>query len=83
MRAPPSGLEADHSSSHQPGPNDTITTKDVERVARVLKEVGPLEMLRGVRRTMARSMAQAHAEVAPVTVVDDADLHGGGTATLR
>ena len=57
------------------GPNDTITAKDVERVARILKEVGPLEMLRGVRRAMARSMAQAHAEVAPVTVNDDADLH--------
>jgi pyruvate dehydrogenase E2 component (dihydrolipoamide acetyltransferase) len=56
------------------GPNDTVTANDVERVARVLKEVGPLEMLRGVRRTMARSMAQAHAEVAPVTVNDDADL---------
>lgn len=57
------------------GPNDTITAKDVERVARILKELGPLEMLRGVRRTMARSMAQAHAEIAPVTVNDDADLH--------
>ena len=67
------------------GPNDTITAKDVERVARILKEIGPLEMLRGVRRTMARSMAQAHAEVAPVTVNDDADLHawwGGGQALM-
>src|SRR5690606_10861294 len=56
------------------GPNDTITARDVERVAKLLKEVGPLEPLRGVRRTMARSMTQAHAEVAPVTVNDDADL---------
>jgi pyruvate dehydrogenase E2 component (dihydrolipoamide acetyltransferase) len=66
------------------GPNDTITAKDVERVSRILKEVGPLEMLRGVRRAMARSMAQAHAEVAPVTVNDDADLHAwwGGEQVL-
>ena len=66
------------------GPNDTITAKDVERVARILKEVGPLEMLRGVRRAMARSMAQAHAEVAPVTVNDDADLNAwwGGEQVL-
>jgi len=67
------------------GANDTITAKDVERVARILKEVGPLEMLRGVRRAMARSMAQAHAEVAPVTVNDDADLHawwGGGQVLM-
>jgi pyruvate dehydrogenase E2 component (dihydrolipoamide acetyltransferase) len=66
------------------GPNDTITAKDVERVARILKEVGPLQMLRGVRRAMAASMAQAHAEVAPVTVNDDADLHAwwGGDQVL-
>ena len=56
------------------GPNDTVTVRDVERVARIFRELGPLEVLRGVRRTMARSMAQAHAEVAPVTVSDDADL---------
>lgn len=56
------------------GPNDTVIAKDVERVARIFKELGPLELLRGVRRTMARSMAHAHAEVAPVTVSDDADL---------
>jgi 2-oxoisovalerate dehydrogenase E2 component (dihydrolipoyl transacylase) len=56
------------------GPNDTVTVRDVERVSRIFRELGPLEPLRGVRRTMARSMAQAHAEVAPVTVSDDADL---------
>jgi pyruvate dehydrogenase E2 component (dihydrolipoamide acetyltransferase) len=75
VRALAQRLEVDLTIVTPTGPNDTITTKDVERVARILKEVGPLEMLRGVRRTMARSMAQAHAEVAPVTVVDDADLH--------
>jgi pyruvate dehydrogenase E2 component (dihydrolipoamide acetyltransferase) len=31
--------------------------------------------LRGVRRNMARSMAAAHAEVVPTTLMDDADLH--------
>jgi 2-oxoisovalerate dehydrogenase E2 component (dihydrolipoyl transacylase) len=56
------------------GPNDTITATDIERVARVLAEVGAFEPLRGVRRAMARSMTQAHAEVVPVTVVDDADI---------
>ncbi len=57
------------------GPNDTITARDVERVAKLLEEVGPIEPLHGVRRTMARAVTQAHAEVAPVTVNDDADLH--------
>src|SRR5690606_34136029 len=34
----------------------------------------PAEPRRGPRRAMARAMMQAHAEVVPVTVNDDADL---------
>jgi 2-oxoisovalerate dehydrogenase E2 component (dihydrolipoyl transacylase) len=85
VRALAQRLDVDLAIVTPTGPNDTVTAKDVERVARILKEVGPLEMLRGVRRTMARSMSQAHAEVAPVTVNDDADLHawwGGGRALM-
>ena len=84
VRALAQRLDVDLAIVTPTGPNDTITAKDVERVARILKEVGPLEMLRGVRRAMARSMAQAHAEVAPVTVNDDADLHAwwGGDQAL-
>ena len=37
--------------------------------------LGQPEPLRGVRRNMARVMAQAHAEVVLTTIVDDADLH--------
>src|SRR5690606_27629722 len=33
------------------------------------------EAVRSVRRSMARNMARAHAEVVPVTLVEDADLH--------
>ncbi|HEX5961115.1 MAG TPA: dihydrolipoamide acetyltransferase family protein [Rhodanobacteraceae bacterium] len=36
---------------------------------------GQPEQLKGVRRNMARVMAQAHAEVMQTTIVDDADLH--------
>ncbi len=36
---------------------------------------GQPEPLRGVRRNMARIMAEAHAQVVPTTLVDDADLH--------
>ena len=84
VRALAQRLEVDLSIVTPTGPNETITAKDIERVARILKDVGPLEMLRGVRRTMARSMAQAHAEVAPVTVNEDADLHAwwGGKQAL-
>ena len=56
------------------GPDGIITAGDVQRVARILAEVGPMEPLRGVRRAMARTMAQAHAEVVTVTVSDDADI---------
>ena len=74
VRALARRLDVDLAVVTPTGPNDTVTAKDVERVARILKEVGPLQPLRGVRRAMARSMARAHAEVAPVTVNDDADL---------
>ncbi len=36
---------------------------------------GQPEPLRGVRRNMARIMAEAHAQVVPTTLCDDADIH--------
>jgi len=36
---------------------------------------GQPEQLKGVRRNMARVMADAHAKIVPTTLVDDADLH--------
>ncbi|MBU6199600.1 MAG: 2-oxo acid dehydrogenase subunit E2 [Xanthomonadaceae bacterium] len=36
---------------------------------------GQPDQLKGVRRNMARVMADAHAQVVPTTIVDDADLH--------
>ncbi len=36
---------------------------------------GQPEQLKGVRRNMARVMADAHARVVRTTIVDDADLH--------
>ena len=74
VRALARKLDVDLTVVTPTGPNDTITAKDVERVSRIFRELGPLDRLHGVRRTMARSMAQAHAEVAPVTISDDADI---------
>jgi 2-oxoisovalerate dehydrogenase E2 component (dihydrolipoyl transacylase) len=37
--------------------------------------MGQPEQLKGVRRNMARVMADAHANVVPTTLVDDADIH--------
>jgi pyruvate dehydrogenase E2 component (dihydrolipoamide acetyltransferase) len=68
------------------GPDGTITAADVERAASAIAAAGPLEPLRGVRRTMAMKMEQAHAEVVPTTVTDDADIGDwppGADVTMR
>lgn len=57
-----------------------ISRGDVEAAAqRALDKFGG-EKLRGVRRSMALNMARSHAEVVPVTIYGDADLHRWGHA---
>lgn len=56
------------------GADGVITAADVQRVAKILAELGPPEILRGVRRAMAQNMALAQNEVAAATVMDDADI---------
>jgi 2-oxoisovalerate dehydrogenase E2 component (dihydrolipoyl transacylase) len=69
------------------GPDGMITQADVQRVHKILAEVGPLEKLRGPRRAMANTMSQSRDEVMHTTVCDDAVLHAWGAAkqdtTLR
>lgn len=63
-----------------------ISAADVQRVAKLLAELGPPEILRGVRRAMAQNMALAQSEVAAATVIDDADIHAwrpDGDVTMR
>ncbi len=54
--------------------NNIITLQDVQKAADDLKQAGPFEPLKGVRRMMAETMSRAHREVVPVTVMDDAKL---------
>jgi 2-oxoisovalerate dehydrogenase E2 component (dihydrolipoyl transacylase) len=56
------------------GHDGLILASDVRRAAKILAEVGPMEPLRGVRRAMARNMAQARSEVVPASIMDDADI---------
>ena len=63
------------------GADGLITINDVQRAARILSEIGPIEMLRGVRRAMAQNMELAHAEVASVTIMDDADIDSWAAGT--
>lgn len=63
------------------GPNGQITADDVRNAATATsttpaaKSAGPMEAIKGVRRSMALAMSQSHAEVVPVTLVDDADIN--------
>ncbi|SIT44977.1 Pyruvate/2-oxoglutarate dehydrogenase complex, dihydrolipoamide acyltransferase component [Paraburkholderia piptadeniae] len=68
-------LDVDLSMVTPSGPEGVITAADVQRVAKILGELGPPEVLRGVRRAMAHNMARAQSEVAAATVIDDADIH--------
>ncbi len=52
-----------------------ISAEDVQNAARMQAELGDVEPLRGVRRTMAKNMARSHEEVVPVSIHDDADIH--------
>lgn len=74
VRALAKRLNVDLSVVKPSGPEGVITADDVKRVASVFAELGPIEPLRGVRRTMARSMSMAHEQVVPVTLHDDADI---------
>ena len=62
----------------EPEPARTATSlagKPVRTAPPSVQASGQPEQLKGVRRNMARVMAEAHANVVPTTLVDDADLH--------
>jgi len=62
----------------QPEPARTAVSlagKPVRTAPPSVQASGQPEQLKGVRRNMARVMAEAHANVVPTTLVDDADLH--------
>lgn len=86
VRALAQRMKVDLSIVTPSGKEGVITAADVQRVAKILEEAGPMEPLRGVRRAMAHIMTQAHAEVADVTICDDADINDwpqGMDTTLR
>jgi len=74
VRALASRMKVDLSVVTPSGKAGVITAADVQRVAKILEDAGPMEPLRGVRRAMAHIMTQAHEEVADVTICDDADI---------
>lgn len=86
VRALAKRLNVDLSVVKPSGPDGVVTADDVNRVAGILAELGPIEPLRGARRVMARTMSKAHEQVAAATLHDDADIHHwreGEDVTLR
>jgi 2-oxoisovalerate dehydrogenase E2 component (dihydrolipoyl transacylase) len=86
VRALARKLNVDLSMVTPSGADGLITAQDIERVARILSETEAAEPLRGVRRAMAHNMAQAQAEVAAATIMDDADIDAwahGSDPTMR
>ncbi len=86
VRALAQRMKVDLSIVTPSGKDGVVIAADVQRVAKILEEAGPMEPLRGVRRAMAHIMTQAHDEVADVTICDDADINDwqpGADTTLR
>ena len=74
VRALAQRLQVDLAMVTPTGPDLTVTAQDVQRVAKILADVGPIQPLRGVRRAMAQAMVKAHGEVVPVTLYDVVDI---------
>ena len=86
VRALARKLDVDLAIVDPSGPNGAVTAEDVQRAARVLSELEPPEPIKGVRRAMARKMAQSHAEISPATVMDEVDIDAwpeGTDITIR
>lgn len=73
VRALARSLNVELAAIEPSGPGGTVTTEDVKRAARGPAPAPPGAQ-KGMRATMARTMALAHQEVAAVTVIDDADV---------
>jgi pyruvate dehydrogenase E2 component (dihydrolipoamide acetyltransferase) len=68
------------------GADGQITENDVQRAAATLSVVEPAEKLRGIKKSMAMRMAQAHAEVVPASLGDEANISAwveGSDTTIR
>ncbi len=78
VRAIARKLDVDLSHVRPSGAGGTITKADIERVAKTLERAGPLEELRGVRRSMARNMTLSGAQVVPATIHEEADVDAWG-----
>lgn len=85
VRALAKKLDIDLATVNPTGPKGRTTADDVKNAthaapafagfATAAPAVKTIEPLRGPRRAMANAMVKSHAEVVPVTLADDADIH--------
>ncbi len=75
VRALAKRLNVDLSHIKASGNDGRITSLDVERAAQLNADKGHSESLKGVRKAMAKNMADSHAQVVPVTLHDDVDVY--------
>lgn len=76
VRALANKLNVNLQSLQGSGPGGIITREDVNKAAALTSKSMPSgEILHGARRAMAQQMAKSHAEVVPVTIIEDADIH--------
>jgi 2-oxoisovalerate dehydrogenase E2 component (dihydrolipoyl transacylase) len=69
-------LNIDLSLVHATGSHGMITREDVQAYSDKNAQIPVgFEPLKGVRRAMLHSMMQSHAEVVPVSLFDEADIH--------
>lgn len=89
VRALARELGVDLAAVESTGPDGAVTSADVRRAAQPVPGPGEVrravgreaEALRGLRRAMAQRMAAAQAEVAAVSIFDDADVHAWPSRT--
>ncbi len=79
-------LKVDLNSLAEKKAGQTITSADVEAAAKPPALFSGGDPLKGVRKHMARTMAQSHEQVSAVTLFDEADIHHwqkGEDVTIR
>jgi len=76
-QAPSPGAGAPASPASGRGERTQLSAagKPMRTTPPTVSATGQPEQLKGVRRNMARVMADAHAKVVPTTLADDADIH--------
>ena len=75
VRALAARLNVDLTKIRGTGHHGLITPSDIESAALLEQSHGKAEPLKGVRKQMAKIMSLSHAEVVPVTIHEDIDIH--------